>query len=542
MNSKRFLLPLVIAMGLAILPMASSAADEQPAAAGTATVQTSTAADAITKLGVLRGDGNGVTEAYLGQSTTRLQAAILQLRLIGKEQEALNYTGMESFADSDQASKTNRAVLGFLKSHPEYGWSGTGTGQFMPSAPITPQQLYKVMLESLRYRSGTDFAFKDTLAFAESKGLFRAAAATPFKNGDLAVALAETLQTMPKGATGTLLSELVEQKAIDAKNATMLQGMRIDVRKTADGTPYLADGKGMALYLFTKDTADLNSCQGACLTNWPVFYSDNLLLSNGVMAKDFGAFVRSDGTKQLTYQGWPLYYFAKDAKAGDTNGEGANNVWFLIKQPFYTVGLGTDAKLGNYLVDNKGMALYYFDKDPSGTSVCEGDCLAKWPAFHVDSFVVPKGLAAGDFGEIVRSDGTKQTTFKGYPLYYFFQDAKRGELKGQTLGNVWFVVNPATFTGTTVGKSTPVTPAPAKATIEIKDYSFGPTLTVKAGTTIEFINRDDMQHNAVAVDGSFKIDLLSKGQSATIKLDKPGTYEYYCEPHKSFMKGTIIVQ
>ncbi len=79
-------------------------------------------------------------------------------------------------------------------------------------------------------------------------------------------------------------------------------------------------------------------------------------------------------------------------------------------------------------------------------------------------------------------------------------------------------------------------------TIEIKDYSFGPTLTVKAGTTIEFINRDDMKHNAVAEDGSFKTELLDMGQSATIKLDKPGTYDYYCEPHKSFMKGKIIVQ
>ncbi|WP_158602163.1 plastocyanin/azurin family copper-binding protein [Cohnella endophytica] len=537
-KGRRFMMSLTLTIGLATMSTSALADGAQPVSVSVApTVQTSTAVDAIAKLGILRGDGQGVTEAYLDQHTTRLQAAIVQLRLMGKEQEALGFTGMDSFKDAAQAGKSGRAILAYLKGHPEYGWSGTGTGEFIPNAPIAPQQLYKVMLESLGYRSGTDFAYKETLSFASSKGLFRAATSELFENRDLAVALAETLQAKPKGSEGTLLSVLVGKKSIDAEQAKLLEGERIDMDKSADGTMYLTDGKGMALYLFTKDSADINSCQDACLANWPVFYSDSLLLPEGVNPADFGAFVRNDGAKQLTYQGWPLYYFAKDAKAGDTNGEGANNVWFLIKHPFYSVGLGTDPKLGNYLVDRHGMTLYYFDKDPLGASVCEGDCLAKWPVFRAEGSVVPKGLSANDFGEITRKDGSKQTTYKGYPLYYFFQDAKRGELKGQSLGDVWFVVNPAAFVGTTTGLT-----APAKAMIEIKDYSFGPTLTVKAGTTIEFINRDDMKHNAVAVDGSFKIALLDKGQSATIKLDKPGTYEYYCEPHKSFMKGTIIVQ
>jgi predicted lipoprotein with Yx(FWY)xxD motif len=542
-KGRRWALSFVLALGMALMPLSALAEGVQPVVAGAApTVQTTTAADAITQLGVLRGDGQGVTNEYLSKTTTRLQAAILQLRLIGKEQEAQGFTGMDSFKDAGKAGKANQPILAYLKSHPKYGWSGTGTGEFQPNALITSQQLYKVMLESLRFRSGTDFAYKDTLMFAASHGLSRAAAASPFTNRDLAVALTETLQAIPKEAKNSLLQELVGQKVVTSDKSKLLEGHRIDVRKSVDGAMYLTDGKGMALYLYTKDMADLSTCQGACLTNWPVFYSEQLLLPDNLPAKDFGVSVRTDGAKQLTYQGWPLYYFIKDTKAGETNGEGANNVWFLIKQPFYTVGLGTDAKLGNYLVDSQGVSLYYFDKDPSGSSVCTGDCLVKWPAFHADSIVIPKGLKAEDFGEITRSDGAKQTTFKGYPLYYFFQDTKRGDLKGQSLGNVWFVVNPATFTGTTVGKAAPI-PAPAKVTIEIKDYSFTPTvLTVKAGTTIEFINRDDMMHNAVAVDGSFKIDLLGKGQSATIKLDKPGTYEYYCEPHKDFMKGKIIVQ
>lgn len=497
------------------------------------------ASDLAAQLGVLRGDGQGVTETYLAKSTTRIQAAILYLRLLGKEQEALAYTGTDTFADSASAGKAIAPVLAYLKNHPEHGWNGTGGNKFEPTALVTSQQLYKVMLEALGYKSGTDFEYNDTLAFAAARGLQRAADAAPFKNADLAVALIETLQATVKAGGKTLAIQLTEQNVIPAGAADKLSGVRIDIAKSADGTAYLTDGKGMALYLFTKDSVDLNSCQDQCLTNWPVVYADNVLLANGVDRSDFGSFTRSDGTKQLTYKGWPLYSFAKDTKAGDVNGEGVGGVWFLIKQPFYTVGMGTDAKLGNYLVDSLGKTLYYFDKDTVGASVCSGTCLENWPAFHADAIQVPKGVNASDFSELTREDGTKQTTFKGYPLYYFAQDTKRGDLSGQAVNKVWFVVDPAKFEGTTTGFA-----QTTKVTIEMKDYKFqSADITVKAGTTIEFVNRDaDMQHNAVAVNGEFETPLLEEGQTATITLTKPGVYEYFCEPHKSFMKGKITVQ
>lgn len=535
----------VLGLGFILLPHISNAEGNQISTESEASaIVAMTSAEAVARLGVLKGDGEGVTDAYLGKRTTRLQSALLMLRLIGKEQEASSYAGAETFADANQAGKASQPVLAYLKAHPEYGWSGTGTGSFDPLSTVTAQQFYKVMLEALGYRSGTDFAYKDTLSFASTLGLSRAANVSSFTNRELAAALTETLQAKMKGAESTLLNVLIERKAIAGEHAKLLDGQRIDISRTAEGATYLTDGKGMALYLFTKDMADRSACQDACLKNWPVFYSDQLLLADGLDVKDFGSFTRTEGTKQLTYKGWPLYYFVKDAKSGDVSGEGVGEVWFLIKQPFYSIGLGTDTKLGNYLVDSAGVSLYYFDKDPAGSSVCSGECLDKWPAFYAESIVVPKGLQAEDFGQITRADGKKQTTFKGYPLYYYFQDAKRGDLKGQSLGEAWFVVNPAKFAGTTAGKATPTqTPVGEKVTIEMKEYSFTPTeLTVKAGTTIEFINRDDMKHNAVAVDGSFKTELLEKGQSATIKLDKPGVYEYFCEPHKSFMKGKIIVE
>lgn len=95
---------------------------------------------------------------------------------------------------------------------------------------------------------------------------------------------------------------------------------------------FLVDGRGMTLYLFTKDTANTSTCYDQCATNWPP-----LLVAAGTtpVAQDdapgkLGVTTRTDGTRQVTYDGWPLYYFAKDAKAGDTNGQGVGSVWFVV--------------------------------------------------------------------------------------------------------------------------------------------------------------------------------------------------------------------
>ncbi|MBB6730189.1 hypothetical protein [Cohnella zeiphila] len=446
---------LLAAVMLTMAPLGAYAADTGTGAAAAKQVDPISALtpDRIVQdLGVLKGDGDGVTDAYLAQRTTRLQAAILYLRLIGKEVEALAYSGTEGFADSMEAGTANRPVLAYLKAHPELGWNGTTAGRFEPNAPVTSQQMYKVLLEALGYSSGQDFAFKDTLAFAATKGLWQEADAASFANRNLAGALVEALQAMPKGGDATLGRKLADAGAIPGDKAAELEGSRVNAGKADDGTVYLTDGEGRALYLYTKDMATLDSCQEDCLANWPVFSADKLILSDGLNAADFGVHVRPDGTKQVTYQGWPLYYFIKD-KAGDRFGEGIGGVWFLIKQPFYSAAIGTDDKLGNYLTDSQGRTLYYYDMDPSGTSVCEGTCLANWPAFHADSGAVPVGLNPDDFGEITRADGTKQTTFKGYPLYYFVKDGARGNLNGQGVGDVWFVVDPAKFDGTTAGKA-----------------------------------------------------------------------------------------
>lgn len=100
------------------------------------------------------------------------------------------------------------------------------------------------------------------------------------------------------------------------------------------------------------------------------------------------------------------------------------------------------AGVGKFLTDAKGMTLYTFKKDSPGKSACAGPCVEKWPLYFREKVAAPDGVMAGDFGTITREDGKKQTTYKGWPLYYFAGDKAPGDLLGQGMGNVWFVANP----------------------------------------------------------------------------------------------------
>lgn len=101
------------------------------------------------------------------------------------------------------------------------------------------------------------------------------------------------------------------------------------VVKTKDGVgKYLADGKGMTLYYFKKDSPGKSACEGPCVERWPLFYTEKVMVE-GLKSEDFGTITRTDGKKQTTYKGMPLYYFFKDTKPGDTIGHGVNDVWFV---------------------------------------------------------------------------------------------------------------------------------------------------------------------------------------------------------------------
>jgi predicted lipoprotein with Yx(FWY)xxD motif len=91
----------------------------------------------------------------------------------------------------------------------------------------------------------------------------------------------------------------------------------------------LADGDGRTLYAFSKDKGDQSACSGGCATNWSAL-TGTATAGTGVQASLLSTSMQANGDSQVTYGGRPLYYFAGDAKPGDTNGQGVGNLWFAL--------------------------------------------------------------------------------------------------------------------------------------------------------------------------------------------------------------------
>ena len=101
---------------------------------------------------------------------------------------------------------------------------------------------------------------------------------------------------------------------------------------------FLADPKGMTLYMYTRDTPDTSNCYDQCAQAWPplLIQSGDPVLPAGYGGK-LATTTRKDGSRQVTYEGMPLYYYAKDTKPGDTVGQNVGNVWFVVKPVAGTV-------------------------------------------------------------------------------------------------------------------------------------------------------------------------------------------------------------
>jgi predicted lipoprotein with Yx(FWY)xxD motif len=210
----------------------------------------------------------------------------------------------------------------------------------------------------------------------------------------------------------------------------------------------LTDGQGKTLYFFANDPKGTSNCTGGCLTLWPTYYSANVTPPAGIDAADIATITRGDGTKQTTYKGWPLYYYADDKAAGEIKGDGVGGIWFVGK-PDYSVMMASQQLVGHdgknytadskegvgvtvYLTDAKGRTLYAFTPDTFNKNNFTKPDLsnnAVWPIFESEILNVPSVLKKADF-TVITSVGKNQLTYKGHPLYYFGSDAAKGETKG----------------------------------------------------------------------------------------------------------------
>ena len=101
--------------------------------------------------------------------------------------------------------------------------------------------------------------------------------------------------------------------------------------------------------------------------------------------------------------------------------------------------------LGEIVVDGEGMTVYMFDNDTQGgdSSTCEGECATNWPAVTTDSDAPEVEGVTGEVGTITGVDGETQVTLNGWPLYYFAGDSAAGDVNGQGVNGVWWVLSPA---------------------------------------------------------------------------------------------------
>lgn len=95
----------------------------------------------------------------------------------------------------------------------------------------------------------------------------------------------------------------------------------------------VTDPAGWTLYMFVPDEAGVPTCVADCAGNWPPLLVEDgveLLAGEGIDPALLSTVAHPEGGTQLKLGNWPLYYFANDGAAGDTNGQGVGDVWFVI--------------------------------------------------------------------------------------------------------------------------------------------------------------------------------------------------------------------
>jgi predicted lipoprotein with Yx(FWY)xxD motif len=135
--------------------------------------------------------------------------------------------------------------------------------------------------------------------------------------------------------------------ATQAPIATPTSPAVVNVGQNASLGSFLVNGSGWTLYVFANDTqatsssAAVSACTSTCTTIWlPLLTNGTPTAGTGVTASMLGTLTRSDGSVQVTYNGWPLYTYTKDMAAGDTNGQAFKSLWYAVT-PAGTTDMGS---------------------------------------------------------------------------------------------------------------------------------------------------------------------------------------------------------
>ena len=256
---------------------------------------------------------------------------------------------------------------------------------------------------------------------------------------------ATTAPTATAPPTATVADTVAPtEEAILPKVATLQA-----VQNSTLGVTTLVDSAGLTVYLFTNDESGNSNCSGPCAEFWPPLLTEgDPIAGQGVSADQLGTIERDDGSTQVTYNGWPLYYFANDGGPGEANGQDSVDKWYVVSTyggPIQTAALveTTDhVDLGIIVTDRSGRTQYLFTPDNRDVSTCGDPCALFWPPLLTVGDPTPgEGVSADQLGTIERDGGSVQVTYNGWPLYYFAFDNTPGDANGQDSQDAWYVVS-----------------------------------------------------------------------------------------------------
>src|SRR5271166_4350796 len=141
-----------------------------------------------------------------------------------------------------------------------------------------------------------------------------------------------TTQASSTTSTTSVVPPSSSSTSVSTSSSSTAPALVIKLMNSTTLGAYFTNGTEWTLYLFTNDTQNsgASSCYGQCATYWTALHSNasSLVLPSGVSASSFGTIKRTDGTTQITYEGWPLYFYSGDTAAGQTNGQGKQGTWF----------------------------------------------------------------------------------------------------------------------------------------------------------------------------------------------------------------------
>jgi len=120
-----------------------------------------------------------------------------------------------------------------------------------------------------------------------------------------------------------------------AATASTQSGGTVNAVQNAKFGMVLVAANGKTLYRYTPDSKGVNRCtsNATCNKYWPAFLvkpSVKPTVGSGASASLVGTIKAAGGMRQVTYGGWPLYYFAGDKKAGQVNGQGFDKTWYVV--------------------------------------------------------------------------------------------------------------------------------------------------------------------------------------------------------------------